>query len=86
MVVYGGVFVLVSLLSKGGFGMGDAKMLGVVALFFGLFEMFTALFATSVVACALGVVKAVRSRSLKQEVAFAPSIAAGILLALIWVV
>ncbi len=84
MAIYGAIFIIISLVSRGGLGMGDAKLLGVVGLYVGLMEMFTVLFAASVVACVAGIVVLIVSRDMKREVAFAPSVLVGILVSLIW--
>lgn len=80
--VYGGVFMLVSLATGGKLGMGDAKLCGVVSLFFGIVEMFSVLFVASLCACLIGIIVIIRTRNAKQEVAFAPEMAVGVLMAL----
>lgn len=83
LVIYGGVFILVSLITRGKFGMGDAKLCGVVGLFFGLIEMFTVLFLASLLACACGLAVAIKTRDLKREIPFAPPMTLAVLVTLV---
>lgn len=82
MLIYGGIFVLVSLITKNSLGMGDAKLCGVLALYYGMISILTALFVGSVAAAICGLFVLIRTRDRKKEIPFAPALLIGCLSAL----
>ena len=82
MLVYGGIFVLVSLITKNSLGMGDAKLCGVLALYYGMISILTALFVGSIAAAICGLFVLIRTRDRKQEIPFAPALLIGCLFAM----
>lgn len=85
-VAYGLIFILLSLASKGGLGMGDAKLIAVLSAFYGLTGMFSALFAASLIECALSLMVLARTKNLRTELPFVPAIELGAIIALFWMI
>lgn len=85
-LIYGAIFVIVSLVSRGSFGMGDAKLIAVLAVYYGMIGMFTLLFVASLAACLCGVLVLIRTRDLHSRIPFAPALEIGALVALIWAI
>lgn len=76
--VGGGIFLLAFLLSRGGIGMGDVKLMAVQGFYLGSQTMVSSLVLTMVltIIAGLGLV-AVKKVSLKAELPFGPFVAAG---------
>lgn len=85
-LIYGAIFVIVSLISRGSFGMGDAKLIAVLAVYYGMIGMFTLLFVASLAACICGVFALIQTRDLHSQIPFAPALEIGALAALIWAI
>ncbi|MBB3108728.1 leader peptidase (prepilin peptidase)/N-methyltransferase [Paenibacillus phyllosphaerae] len=81
-LVGGGVIVLVILLSRGGMGLGDAKLLAVLGLVVGYKLILIALFLACLVGTLIGgPLLALRIVKRKQPIPFGPFLALGTLLA-----
>lgn len=69
--------------SKGGFGMGDAKLIAVIGLYLGISSMGNAVFWGLLMVIAFGVLRRIRKKAAKQaEYPFAPFLTVGILITL----
>lgn len=85
-VIYGVVFIVMSLVSKGGLGMGDAKLMAVMSVYYGIVGMFSVLFAASVIECLISVMVLIRTKNMRSEIPFVPAIELGAIVALFWFV
>lgn len=69
--------------SKGGFGMGDAKLVSVIGLYLGISYMGNTVFWGLLLVIAFGVLQRIRKKAAKQaEYPFAPFLTVGILITL----
>lgn len=85
-VVYGVIFIVMSLVSKGALGMGDAKLIAVMSVYYGIVGMFSVLFAASIVECLISIVILIRTKNMRSEIPFVPAIELGAIIALFWFV
>ncbi len=80
ILVFCGVFFLISLVFKNSIGMGDVKLFGVLSIYLGLYGtlhvLFYALIITFFYACFLLITK---KKDKKDEISFAPMVALGML-------
>lgn len=83
-VVYGAIFIIISLVSRGGLGMGDAKLIAALSVYYGLMETCNVIFIAAVAECVVSVFVLIRTRNLRAEISFAPAIQLGALAALLW--
>lgn len=80
-IVCGGIMYIACVLSRHALGMGDVKLFMILGLFLGAGVTYTIMFTSSVLAALYGLWKMVRKKvSLKDEIAFAPFIAAATVL------
>lgn len=86
LVVYGLIFILLALASKGGLGMGDAKLIAVVSVCYGVVDMFMVLFVASLFECVLSLAMLARTKNLRTELPFVPAIELGAIVALLWMI
>ena len=76
--VGGGIFLLAFLLSRGGIGMGDVKLMAVQGFYLGSQTMISSLVLTMVFTIITGLsLVSVKKASLKAELPFGPFVAAG---------
>lgn len=79
------LFLLIALLSRGGMGMGDVKMAGLMGLMLGLplnlVAIFLAVISGGIVAVAVMIIK---EKSRRNPIAFGPFLAIGTMTAFIW--
>jgi len=85
-VIYGVIFILMSLISRGGLGMGDAKLIAVMSVYYGVIDMFNVIFAAAVIELAISIVVLIRTKNLRAEIPFAPAIGLGAVIALAWLI
>lgn len=77
----GGMFLLASLISRGGLGMGDVKLFAVAGSYMGGSSILAAAFLAVLVSAVYSVVMLLLKRiKLKEEIPFAPFILVGIML------
>jgi leader peptidase (prepilin peptidase) / N-methyltransferase len=77
-----GVFLLLGIVSRGGMGMGDAKLAGVIGLMTGWPAVLVALFASFATGAVIGLVLMAAGRIGRREpIPFAPALAVGALIA-----
>lgn len=79
----GGMLLLVHFISKGGIGMGDVKLLGVIGAYVGISGIMPITFLAVLVSAVYSIVLLIRKKiKLKEEIPFAPFVLAGTLLAM----
>lgn len=79
--VAGGMFLFCYLLSRGGMGAGDVKLLTVVGFYVGLGTIFTDIFLTVCVAAFYTVIFLILKKiKMKEEISFAPFVLVGTVL------
>lgn len=77
----GGIFLLCYLISKGGIGAGDVKLMAVLGFYLGMNGVFTCSFLSIVCAAAYSILLLIlRKVNLKEEIAFAPFVLVGVIL------
>lgn len=80
-----GVFLVLVLASRGGMGLGDVKLAGVVGIWVGLRGLAVALFVTAVSGGVVALLLlAMRVKGRKDRIPFAPFLALGGMTALLW--
>ena len=85
-VLYGVIFIVMSLVSKGALGMGDAKLMAVMSVYYGIVGMFSVIFAASLIECLISIVVLIRTKNMRSEIPFVPAIELGAIVALFWFV
>lgn len=77
----GGMFLLCYLISKGGMGAGDVKLMAVLGYYLGMSGIFTCSFLSIVCAAIYSILLLIlRKVKLKEEIAFAPFVLTGAIL------
>jgi leader peptidase (prepilin peptidase)/N-methyltransferase len=80
-IATGTVLVVVSIISKGGLGMGDVKLIAVTSLFTGFTQVLSILFISLVLAAIMGIGSlALKKLDRKSSLPFAPFLATGFIL------
>lgn len=81
MLLGGGIFLLAYIISRGGIGAGDVKLLAVVGSYVGSGSIFAVVFLTVVAAAIYGIVMLLLKKiKLKEEMPFAPFVLIGTIL------
>ncbi|MCX7710830.1 MAG: A24 family peptidase [Clostridia bacterium] len=83
-IVVGGALWLVSVISKGALGLGDAKLMGCTGLFLGMERNLSSLAIAVVLSGLVGAALLIKSTTNKRrEIPFAPFILAGVLISIL---
>ncbi len=78
---------IISILSKGGLGMGDIKLFACVGLFLGIEKIFSAIMYAAILSGVVGILLlAVNFSNRKEAIPFAPFILFGVMITLGWCV
>lgn len=84
VLLIGGMLWIVAVISKGGFGLGDVKLLGCIGLFLGLEQTLSALVLSLLLSAAWGLVLITVKRSNKnKQIPFAPFVLVGTFMAIL---
>ncbi|MGI6006589.1 MAG: prepilin peptidase [Ruminococcus sp.] len=83
MLTGGILFLLVYFLSRGGVGMGDVKLMGIIGCYVGIGGIMPTAFLTVIVSAIYSIILlALKKIGLKEEIPFAPFVLAGTVLAM----
>lgn len=81
LLLGGGMFLFAHFITRGGVGMGDVKLLGVIGAYTGIGSIMTVVFLTAVAAAVYSIVMLIlRKVKLKEEIPFAPFVLVGLIL------
>lgn len=84
LLLGGGMFLLAHFITRGGVGMGDVKLLGVIGAYTGVGSIMTVVFLTAVAAAVYSIVMLIlRKVKLKEEIPFAPFVLVGLVLTMV---
>lgn len=79
------IVAVISIISKGGIGMGDALILGVCGIYYGFDETFRIYFIALVMAALIGLILLIKNpQNRKRQIPFIPFIFLGMAGVLIW--
>jgi leader peptidase (prepilin peptidase)/N-methyltransferase len=85
VVVIGGIFLIISFVTEGSFGMGDVKLIACLALFVGLEKLIGTLFVSFIASGFIGLIFLIRSKkNAKKELPFAPFLLLGLIVILLF--
>lgn len=85
MVIFAGVLFLASIVTKGGVGMGDVKLVGVIGFTLGISGVYGTVFYAVIYAVAMaGIMLVLKKWDRKKHVAFAPFLLAGVITTFMW--
>lgn len=80
----GGLFFFAKLISKNGIGMGDVKIMFAMGFFFGLYSIIAILILTLIIMSIHNIIRLILKKvNLREEVAFAPYLLVGTVIALL---
>ena len=83
IVIFFAFFLAVHFISRGGFGMGDVKLLGLIAGTLGIYKMIICVFFTCIFAMIVCIILLLKGRiERKTKIPFAPFITLGVLASL----
>jgi leader peptidase (prepilin peptidase)/N-methyltransferase len=85
VLIGGGSFYLIAVLSRGGMGGGDIKMMGMVGAFLGWKGVLMTTFVASLTGSVIGIfLMVLKGKGRKAKVPFGPFLALGSLISLFW--
>ncbi|ETX00364.1 MAG: hypothetical protein ETSY1_11485 [Candidatus Entotheonella factor] len=85
VVIGGGLFLLIAIISRGGMGGGDIKLTAMIGAFLGWQGVFVTIFLAALSGAVSGLfLMVVKKKGRKDALPFGPFLAIGALLALLW--
>jgi leader peptidase (prepilin peptidase)/N-methyltransferase len=81
----GGLFLLIALVSPGGMGIGDVKLIAMIGAFLGWQEVLVTILSSAMIGALVGVsLILLKKKGRKDPIPFGPFLAIGALIAMVW--